>query len=281
MPRGARRDAPNEIHHVWVRGIERRAIFADDHDRFALLERLGLVLQEGGACCLAWALLPNHYHLVVKRRDVSLSRMMSRINTGYATAFNRRHDRAGFLFQNRFGSRVVQGDAELVAVVRYVANNPVKHGSCKPQELADYPWCSASGISRRRVALPFESLLETRRILGMNGARTPSRAPREIGVEPTSHGLADLEVIIARVCQKMAVDPSDLPLRRRTRDLADARAIVCWVATSRLGTSGADIGRRLGMTRSAVSHALARGRRLAEELGLASEVVQQFNQRPR
>ena len=64
MPRKARIDAPGALHHVIVRGIEKRDIFRDDHDRNNFLERLGTILDESGTRCYAWELLPNHGHLL-------------------------------------------------------------------------------------------------------------------------------------------------------------------------------------------------------------------------
>jgi len=61
MPRKSRIDAPGALHHVIVRGIERKKIFKDDTDRDKFLERLGLILADSGTACLAWSLIPNHY----------------------------------------------------------------------------------------------------------------------------------------------------------------------------------------------------------------------------
>src|SRR5512145_3144335 len=66
MPRKARLDAPGALHHIVVRGIERRKIFYDDNDRDDFLERLSAILGESRTVCYAWALMPNHFHLVLK-----------------------------------------------------------------------------------------------------------------------------------------------------------------------------------------------------------------------
>ena len=78
-----------------LRGIERRRIFHDDSDRRDLLGRLGRILPEAGMACLSWALMPNHVHLVLRTGPIPLARVMARVNTGYACAFNLRHERAG------------------------------------------------------------------------------------------------------------------------------------------------------------------------------------------
>jgi putative transposase len=72
--------------------------------------------------------MPNHYHLVVLTIRPNLSGGMKRVNSLYAQRFNRRHDRCGHLFQGRFGATLVESDAHMLEVIRYVALNPVRAG---------------------------------------------------------------------------------------------------------------------------------------------------------
>ncbi len=92
---------------VMVRGIERRVIFRDDQDRYDFLARLGRSCGTTGARVLAWALLPNHAHLLVRSGAHGVSALMRRVLTGYAGHFNRHHHRRGYVFQNRFKSILV------------------------------------------------------------------------------------------------------------------------------------------------------------------------------
>ncbi len=73
MPRKARIDAPGAIHHIIVRGIERRKIFNDNNDRDKFLERLGIILTDTGTPCFAWSLMPNHLHLLLRTGVVPLA----------------------------------------------------------------------------------------------------------------------------------------------------------------------------------------------------------------
>ncbi|MCP4749230.1 MAG: transposase, partial [Desulfobacteraceae bacterium] len=66
MPRSSRIDAPGALHHIIVRGIGRRKIFDDNADRDVFLDRLGTVISESGTLCYAWALIPNHFHLLLR-----------------------------------------------------------------------------------------------------------------------------------------------------------------------------------------------------------------------
>ena len=104
MPRSARIDAPGALHHIMVRGIERRVIFRDNRDRMALLDRLGRVLLETSTACYAWVLMKNHVHILLRTGVLPIATVMRRVLTGYAQDFNRRYHRHGHLFQNRYKS---------------------------------------------------------------------------------------------------------------------------------------------------------------------------------
>jgi putative transposase len=151
MARGPRLDAPGTLHHVMVRGIERRPIFEDHRDHEDFLRRLGSVVEEGGARCFAWALIPNHAHILLRTGAVSLARMMRRLLTGYAVSFNLRHQRSGHLFQNRYRSSVCVEDAYLLELVRYVHLNPIRAGLVMDmKELDGYGWCGHAVLMGRQ-----------------------------------------------------------------------------------------------------------------------------------
>jgi putative transposase len=126
MPRKARIDAPGALHHIIVRGIERRKIFWDDADRDSFVRRLGRVVGETDTACFAWALIPNHAHLLLRTGRTPIAGVMQRLLTGYAVEFNRRHRRHGHLFQNRYKSILCQQDPYLLELVRYIHLNPLR-----------------------------------------------------------------------------------------------------------------------------------------------------------
>ena len=126
MPRGPRLDAPDTLHHVMVRGIERRIIFRDDPDRADFVARLATQVEAGALTVYAWALLPNHLHLLVRTGARPLANSMRSLLTGYAGAFNRRYKRVGHLFQNRYKSIVVEEEPYLLELVRYLHLNPLR-----------------------------------------------------------------------------------------------------------------------------------------------------------
>ena len=129
MPRLARLDAPGVVHHVIIRGIERRKIFRDNIDRNDLVARLSKILPEAKMLCYSWALMSNHAHFLFRTGDVGLSTVMRRLLTGYAVSFNRRHKRHGQLFQNRYKSIICQEDVYLKELVCYIHFHPVKFGA--------------------------------------------------------------------------------------------------------------------------------------------------------
>lgn len=147
MPRQSRIDAPGALHHIIVRGIQRCKIFRDDQDRHHFLDRLGGILEGTGTVCYAWALIPNHLHLLLRTGGVPIASVMRRLLTGYAVSFNRRHRRCGHLFQNRYKSVLCQEDAYLLELVRYVHLNPLRAKLVADMAaLGKYPFCGHAGI---------------------------------------------------------------------------------------------------------------------------------------
>ncbi len=141
MPRLARLDISGLLQHVIVRGIERRDIFNDDNDRQLFIDRFSKLLSETGIQCYAWALLSNHFHLLLMPKSTPLSYFMRRLLTGYALSFNRRNKRSGHLFQNRYKSIVCEEEPYLLELVRYIHLNPLRAGMvANLDELDNYKW---------------------------------------------------------------------------------------------------------------------------------------------
>ena len=141
MPRKARIDIPGLLQHVIVRGIERRKIFRDDHDRGMFVGRFSSLLEETSTDCFAWALLDNHFHCLLRCNRSGLSAFMRRLLTGYAVNFNHRHKRSGHLFQNRYKSIICEEDAYLLELIRYIHLNPLRARMVDDLDALDrYPW---------------------------------------------------------------------------------------------------------------------------------------------
>ncbi len=148
MPRSARIDAPGALHHVICRGIDRQTIFSDEVDYNLFLERLSDLLKESQTRCFAWALMNNHFHLLLRTGNVSVSHLMKRLLTGYAVNYNHRHKRVGHLFQNRFKSILCQEDPYLLELVRYIHLNPLRAKIVTQYKaLSKHPYCGHGVIS--------------------------------------------------------------------------------------------------------------------------------------
>jgi putative transposase len=151
MPRQARLDAPGTLHHVIIRGIEKQLIFNDDRDRKNFVFKLGTLARDTGTGVYAWALLPNHIHILLRSSAYGLPRFMRRLLTGYAIRFNRRHRRWGHLFQNRYKSIVCEEDAYFKELVRYIHLNPLRAGLVSGlPELSEYAWCGDGVLLGKR-----------------------------------------------------------------------------------------------------------------------------------
>jgi len=139
--------------HAIAQGLERCVIFRDDEDRSRFVRRATRVFRELGVDVLAWALMGNHLHHVVRPTRAPLSKAMQRLLGPYAQSFNRRHGRVGRLFRDRFWSRPVEDDDDLLGLIGYVTLNPLRGGLVRSvDELCAYPWTSLAEL----VASPCE-----------------------------------------------------------------------------------------------------------------------------
>jgi REP element-mobilizing transposase RayT len=193
MPRGPRLDYPGALHRLIVRGIERGAIFRTDHDRQVFLERLAALVLDSQAGLYAGALMPNHAHALLRTGTMPLSRLTLRWLGPYATAFNRRHRRVGYLFQNRFKSVLVEQDPYFLELVRDIHLNPVRSRlPVSIDALDQYPWTGHSVLLGHR---PFPAQAADS-VLNRFGATVGSarRAYREFVQQgPMSRRAPDLE----------------------------------------------------------------------------------------
>lgn len=151
MPRQARLNIPGVLYHIMTRGIEKRAVFHDDSDRQDFLERLRAALAEHDCGCFAWALMPNHIHLLFKSGDAGVSELMRSLLTGYAVTFNLRHKRVGHLFANRYKSIICDTEEYLLGLTRYIHLNPLRAKLVAGmEELSAYPWCGHGALCGAR-----------------------------------------------------------------------------------------------------------------------------------
>ncbi len=169
MARPLRIDYPDAYYHVTCRGNDRRNIFKNDRDRSVFLEKLQLSLDIYTVKLHAYVLMNNHFHLIVQTPKANLSEFMRQFNVSYTGYYNRRHRRAGHLYQGRFKAIVVEEDSYLLELSRYVHLNPVRISSIKRLRyreklnyLQKYPWSSLCGYlsyRKRRFWVRYEEVL--------------------------------------------------------------------------------------------------------------------------
>lgn len=327
MPRKARIDAPGALHHIIGRGIARQKIFDDDADRDAFLERLGAIIQESHTQCYAWALIPNHFHLLLKTGATPIATVMKRLLTGYAMGYNRRHKRCGHLFQNRYKSILCQEDSYLLELVRYIHLNPLRARLVSDMEALDrYPYCGhgvlmgkveAEWQNTDYVAGLFDGQLSTARrmyrdfvrkgiadgkrddlvgggLIRSAGGWATVKALRKADAlqkgderilgdgdfvervlaeaEETlkrkyksgASGLT-LDGLAGRAAEIIGIDTDQVWSGGRQTKTVQARRLLCYWATNELGMSQAALSKRLELSPSAISLAVARGRELVKK----------------
>jgi len=336
MPRAARIDAPGALHHIICRGFERRPIFRNDEDRDDFLHRLSRILTETKTPCYAWALIPNHFHLLLRNGGTPITTIMRRLLTGYAVGFNQRYHRKGRLFRNRYKSILCQEERYLLELVRYIHLNPLRSGLVSDLESLDaYPYCGHS-IVMGNVPAPWQdteallSLFSTnppeskrryRRYIqkGINqGRRTELmggglyRSPNGWGELKSvkhmkSHRKGDerilgdsafiqsvlkhskesfersyrlksrgytIDMVLRRAAELFNVPIKAITSGGKQPDRVKARSLAAYWAVRELGMNGTLVGRKIGLSQSAVSRAVQRGEQLSEELSISFEKEQ-------
>ena len=310
MPRKARLDFPGLLQHVIVRGIERKKIFISDNDRLMFLKRFFSLLEDTETDCFAWALIPNHFHLLLRSNKISLSTFMRRLLTGYAVNFNHCYKRNGHLFQNRYKSIVCEEESYLLELVRYIHLNPLRAKLVAGiEDLDTFPWCGHAVLMGKRklitqktdeVLFRFGKRLATARkhyrqfiedglamgkrpeLVG-GGLRRSKKAAGKV-LDGDSHdervlgsgefvdnlrtknplkerlgSKTSLTDLFESISELYGIEQEKIRWRSRKTTVSEARAVFCYAAVRELGISGAEVGKLLNMSCSAVSQAVLRG----------------------
>ncbi len=315
MPRQPRLDAPGVLHHIMARGIEGSRIFRRQADRKDFVRRVAELCEEEAWWVYAWALLPNHVHLLVRTGNQSLSTNMRRLLTGYVVNFNLKYDRQGHLFQNRYKSILCEDDPYLLELTRYIHLNPLRSGLVRNFEaLNRFPWSghsvlageiqrpwqaseevlsyfgsgqidarrryldfvragislgrrpelvggglvrSAGGwsevLSLRRQGAPISS---DERVLGSSEFVESLLADAEKKQQETlrlKREVPDLDSVAARASEKVGVSADAMRSGIRRPEVVRARRLFCQMAVKKLGYSGAEVARYLGMATSSAN----------------------------
>lgn len=159
LPREARKISNTGVYHIMLRGINRQNIFEDQEDMERLLETIRKYKEVSKNQIYAYCLMSNHIHLLIKERENSISDFIKRMSSSYVLWYNKKYERCGHLFQDRFKSEVVENDEYFLTVVRYIHQNPIKAGLA--QGIADYKWSSYNEYMDRAVIVDSEFVFDT------------------------------------------------------------------------------------------------------------------------
>ena len=140
MARTLRIEYKGAYYHILSRGNKQEAIFLDDNDRQTFLKTIVRMSERFDMTIIAYVLMDNHYHLLIRTNRANLSKSMQWLGTTYTTIFNLRNHQVGHLFQGRFKSILVENEAYLLQLSYYIHRNPLRAGIV--QRLIDYPWSS-------------------------------------------------------------------------------------------------------------------------------------------
>lgn len=166
MPRIARvKKSLDGIYHIIERGNEKKDIFHDDADRIKFLKILQRNKEKYAYKVYAYCLMSNHVHLLIGSNGSDISQVMKSINVSYVIYFNRKHNRCGHLFQDRFKSEYIDSDNYLLEASRYIHLNPVRAGLITIDKLSSYLWTSFATFmgGKDRSSIP----IDTHFILGL------------------------------------------------------------------------------------------------------------------
>lgn len=253
MPRAARRKSATGIYHVLARGINQQRIFEDDDDYAAYLQILARVKRESPFVLYAYCLMDNHIHLLIGEDEAPLSRVVQRIGVAYAYRYNKKHDRSGHLFQDRFKSMPIEDDAYFVTVLRYIHGNPVKAGLCRSPE--QYRWSSCRHLGRMDGLVDESSLFAI---------------------------VTEEELAMPEAAQEKAVDLFPPTRRGRRQRLADDEAMRLLKESSGVVSSGAFQRLSKQEQHRSVEGLLEKGasiRQVARVTGLSKGVVEAWRKR--
>ena len=163
MPRIVRQKSRSGIYHIMLRGANRQEIFHEEEDCIRFLDTLDRYKKKCELKVYGWCLMGNHVHLLLGEGKEEISITMKRIGVSYAWFYNWKYKTVGHLFQDRYKSEKVESDEYLMAVIRYIHQNPVKAGMVV--RVNEWKWSSCLGYYQKQYYPP--TLLDSELILGM------------------------------------------------------------------------------------------------------------------
>ena len=161
MPRKARQKSSTKVYHIILRGNAKQDIFLEKQDYTKFIKELSKTKEKYEYKLYTYCLMPNHIHLVIYDEKDNLSIAIQSLAVVYSSYWNKKNERVGHLFQNRFLSKVVETESYLKTLCRYIHQNPSKSGISKMEE---YPWSGYQEYAKDR-----EGIVDKKQILTLFG----------------------------------------------------------------------------------------------------------------
>lgn len=288
MSRQLRLHVPGGFYHVTLRGNHRQDIFRTPADRELLDGLVGDALVELGARVHAYCWMPNHVHLLAQVSDVPLGKFVLRIASGYARTYQRHLKTTGHLFERRYHAILVDADAYLLTLIRYIHLNPVRAGLVS--DPAAYPWSShREYLGRRRVSwvctefclgmLANDRTKALPRYLAWMNESGPNRwgegclvtnteSPQVLGdeafikriaaIQPRGFVTSTFEELIMECSRLFEIAPELIVSKSRARNLSPARAWLSRQAVMRGIATTSSVARQLNRSEAAIRGLLTR-----------------------
>lgn len=249
----ARKEIISEYTHVVQRGLGKRLIFEDNSDMRRFLLVLQNKLQNSDASVLAWCLMSNHFHLLIRASQHTLSRLMQRVETSYAQYFNGKHGHVGRVFQSRFYSMPIKSDSHLLSTIRYIHKNPE---TIEVGMYQDYVWSSyreiagySGNIEGGGICKTFEVIKFFGDINSFKRFHAISSEEEAPNISESRSRLSDAEarrIAINQYGEGFADSISEMPKKTRNNAIANLKS---------LGLSIRQIERITGIGRSIIERA--------------------------
>jgi len=157
MPRKPRAKSRTGIYHIIIRGVNRQLICCDDKDRERLCQTMFRYQSNSDFDIFGYCIMSNHLHLLLRENIENISDIVKKISGSYVFWFNKRHERSGHLFQERYKSEVVEDDTYFLTALRYIHQNPVKAGITTFAR--DYKWSSINEYLNGSIFINTKNIL--------------------------------------------------------------------------------------------------------------------------
>jgi REP element-mobilizing transposase RayT len=270
MARKPRIHVPGAFYHVMARGNRKQDVFQDDDDYHTYLRLVKKYSQRYGVEVHGYVLMPNHVHFLLRVGDIPLAKFMQGVQQSYTQIYNKRHDQVGHLFQGRFKSLLVDKDAYLLELIRYIHLNPVKAGLVNDPR--SYRWSSQwnyfhtreedwvkTGFIKSILAQYGGTVVDDYQLVpdsvpGNDASIQKENVQRQL--QDVAHLKLDLDALLSVVSEFTGVAPQLVAGSGRVKQALEARRLLVYAACRWGRYSLAEVAGFLNRTESTISKSL-------------------------